>query len=169
MIGSFYIITLDGVIALRGAENEAKENRCGVWAAYTQLPPPPICRTFEATVTEIVSGDTIMVLENGSNIERRVTFSSIRVLRQQVKGPSSDPFAMECKEFVRQKLIGKTVTVSLEYERKSETGKDIRQFGSVRYGGKGSGNARGRGQDMATQLVQEGLAVTVRHRGDEPR
>jgi staphylococcal nuclease domain-containing protein 1 len=159
----------DGVVALREAENEAKAHQRGVWAAYVPLPPPPICRTFDATVIEVISGDTIMVLENGSHVEKRVTFSSIRVPRQQAKGASSDPFAIQCKEFVRQKLIGKTVTVSLEYERASETGKDLRLFGTVLYGGKGSGNSRGRLHDIATQLVQEGLAVTVRHRGDEPR
>lgn len=151
----------EGVISLREAENDAKRNRRGIWVGYISPQPPSVCRTFEATVIEVVSGDTVMVLEKGSNVERRVTFSSIRVPRQQAKGASSDPFAVECKEFVRQKLIGKTVTVVLEYERGSETGKDVRQFGSVRYGG--------RGQDIATQLIQEGLAVTVRHRGDEPR
>lgn len=35
-------------------------------------------------------------------------------------------------------------------------------------GGKG-GKSKGVKVDMALLLVQEGLAVTVRHRGDEPR
>ena len=91
------------------------------------------------------------------------------------RGVNSDPFAVECKEYVRAKLIGKTVSVSVEYQRGGESGKDIRQFGTVTYasnGGGGNGTKRGgigARVDMALLLVQEGLAVTVRHRGDEPR
>lgn len=156
-----------GVLALREAENEAKRERRGVWA---DAPPPtadPACRVFEATVVEILSGDTIVVLEG--QVEKRVTFSSIRVPRHQARGGTSDPFAVECKEFVRQKLIGKSVVVSVEYQRGE--GKDTRQFASVYYGASRQVNGKGgaKGQDIALQLVQEGLAVTVRHRGDEPR
>ena len=152
----------EGVLALREAENFAKRERRGLWADVAPTETDPNCRVFEATVVEIQSGDTVIVLEG--QVEKRITFSSIRVPRHQARGGTSDPFAVECKEFVRQKLIGKTVIVSVEYQRGE--GKDVRQFASVYYGqSKGSS----KGQDIALQLVQEGLAVTVRHRGDEPR
>lgn len=160
------LLPKEGVIALREAENAAKRDNRGVWADYVPPPLSPHLRTFEAVVVEIISGDTISVLEGQT--EQRVTFSSIRVPRQQAKGAAADPFAVECKEFVRQKLIGKSVTVSVEYQRGE--GRDVRQFGSVYYVGQRQGGQRQSGRmDIAAQLVQEGLAVTVRHRGDEPR
>lgn len=90
---------------------------------------------------------------------------------------NSDPFAIECKEYIRSKLIGKRVSVSVEYQRGAggasggKGGGDVRQFGTVTYTSGGGGGKKGAGGqvDMALLLVQEGLAVTVKHRGDEPR
>lgn len=161
------LLPREGVLTLREAENEAKREHRGLWADAAPPTADPACRVFEATVVEILSGDTVVVLEG--QVENRVTFSSIRVPRHQARGGTSDPFAVECKEFVRQKLIGKKVVVSVEYQRGE--GKDSRQFASVYYGASRQVNGKGgaKGQDIALQLVQEGLAVTVRHRGDEPR
>jgi staphylococcal nuclease domain-containing protein 1 len=81
---------------------------------------------------------------------------------------SSEPFAAECKEFVRSRLIGKQVLVSVEYARGEGGGK--RLFASVYYGKPTRQGAVNRpGQNIAEQLVVDGLATTVKHRGDEPR
>ena len=56
-------IFTEGVLALREAENFAKRERRGLWADVAPTETDPNCRVFEATVVEIQSGDTVIVLE----------------------------------------------------------------------------------------------------------
>jgi staphylococcal nuclease domain-containing protein 1 len=77
----------------------------------------------------------------------------------------SEPFAAECKEFVRSRLIGKQVLVCVEYTR------DKRLYASVYYGKatRQPGGVTRPGYLISEQLVVEGLAQTVKHRPEEPR
>eukprot|EP00602_Paraphysomonas_sp_CaronLab_P001201 CAMPEP_0185019232 /NCGR_PEP_ID=MMETSP1103-20130426/1860_1 /TAXON_ID=36769 /ORGANISM="Paraphysomonas bandaiensis, Strain Caron Lab Isolate" /LENGTH=865 /DNA_ID=CAMNT_0027549435 /DNA_START=359 /DNA_END=2956 /DNA_ORIENTATION=- len=171
------VLPREVVVSLRAAETEAKIARRGLWVDYTPPTPHPECRTFEGRVLEVLTGDTIIVAEptgDGNYSETRITFSSIRVPRLR-SGPSSknpsvpEPFAVECKEFVRSKLIGKQVLVSVEYVRGEDSNK--RLFASVLYGklSKQRSASATTNLNIAEQLVIEGLATTVKHRGDEPR
>ncbi|GJZ80654.1 ribonuclease TUDOR 1-like protein [Tanacetum coccineum] len=88
-------------------------------------------------VVEVVSGDCIIVANDalpfGSPVaERRVNLSSIRCpkleSRQREEKPS--PYAREAREFLRTRLIGRQVQVSMDYSRKEfdmvgKTGKYI--------------------------------------------
>lgn len=82
-------------------------------------------KNYMAKVAEVLSGDSIILsLPEGS--ERRVYLASIRcprpgnLVRQNSKEEES--MAMECKEFVRRKIIGKHVKV-----RRRKTGSKERE------------------------------------------
>ena len=61
---------------------------------------------FTGVVTEVVSGDTLVVKDAGSGLERRVNLSSIRAARLGRKGEKPEDWALEAKEFLRSRLIG---------------------------------------------------------------
>jgi staphylococcal nuclease domain-containing protein 1 len=67
-----------------------------------------------------VSGDVLVVANVDGSAERRVNLSSIRAPRMgnERRGQKSEPWAVEAKEFLRQRCIGSTVKVSMEYARK---------------------------------------------------
>ncbi|GKC63785.1 ribonuclease TUDOR 1-like protein [Tanacetum coccineum] len=76
-------------------------------------------------VVEVVSGDCIIVADDalpfGSPaVERRVNLSSIRCpkLRNPRREKKPAPYAREAREFLRTRLIGHQVQVSMEYSRK---------------------------------------------------
>ncbi|KAF9607540.1 hypothetical protein IFM89_036902 [Coptis chinensis] len=80
-------------------------------------------------VVEVVSGDCIIVADDavpyGSPLaERRVNLSSIR--SPKMGNPRRDekpaPYAREAREFLRTRLIGRQVNVSMEYSRKVSMG-----------------------------------------------
>ncbi|KAK3284178.1 hypothetical protein CYMTET_8157, partial [Cymbomonas tetramitiformis] len=73
-----------GAEKLRLAERAAKEQRLRIWRDY--VPPPknssPILSdSFVGKVAEVFSGDTLIVRDAASGLERRVCLSSIRAPR----------------------------------------------------------------------------------------
>ncbi|KAJ4483316.1 hypothetical protein J3R30DRAFT_1762437 [Lentinula aciculospora] len=153
-----------GMERLRSAEKNAKEKRQCLYASAVQ----PIStksssaansqsRSFEAVVSRVWSGDQISVVEKGSGKERRLQLSSTR-------GPrSSDPkqafYAQEAREFLRKKLIGKTVKCNIDFIRPKEGEYDERECATVRFGNQNV--------NVAVQLVEKGLASVVRHKRDD--
>nr|CAN83456.1 hypothetical protein VITISV_034601 [Vitis vinifera] len=113
---------------LKSAELQAKKNRLRFWTNY--VPPPTNSKAihdqnFTGKVVEVVSGDCIIVADDslpfGSPLaERRVNLSSIRC--PKMGNPRRDerpaPYAREAREFLRTRLIGQQVNVSMEYSRK---------------------------------------------------
>lgn len=119
-------------------------------------------KNFEGVVTRVWGADQISVQEKGEEgQERRIQFSSVRGPRY-VSGYSrsrkvqsrladlypclstdrlrpSDPkqqyWANEAKEFLRKKLIGKTVQVTIDYIKPAEPGFDARTCVTVKFGG----------------------------------
>ncbi|KAE8661954.1 TUDOR-SN protein 1 isoform 2 [Hibiscus syriacus] len=82
-------------------------------------------QNFTGKVVEVVSGDFVIVVDDsapyGSPLaERRLNFSSIRC--PKIGNPRRDEkpaaYAREAREFFRTRLIGKQVTVQMEYSRK---------------------------------------------------
>ncbi|PFH51564.1 hypothetical protein AMATHDRAFT_3013 [Amanita thiersii Skay4041] len=153
-----------GMERLRAAERAAKEKK-----AFLYANAPPIvsksngltstgqARVFDATVVRIWSGDQISVLEKDTEKERRLQLSSTR-------GPKlSDPrqafYAHEAREFLRKKLIGKHVKVSVDFIRPREGEFEERECCTVRYGGHNA--------NIAEQLIEKGLAGVVRHKRDD--
>jgi endonuclease YncB( thermonuclease family) len=161
--------------ALRVAEREAQAAHRFLWTDYVPPKPHPSRRVFEGVVLEVISGDTLIVLEDSSSdpdgIERRITLSSIRVPRlgnQRANADGSaptgaEPWAAEGRDLLKARLIGRRVTVSVEYERgnggKSEGDDATRTFATVKY----------QGRNAAILMVSEGLATATKHRADEER
>ena len=164
-----------GAFRLRELERSARQTRLGIWHNYV----PPKTNTaklsdkFKGTVFEIVSGDCIVVQDATSATERRVHLSSIRAPRPAVRDRPSEPWGSESKEFLRQRLIGKEVEVSLEYTRKVpvQPGSDetrMMSLGTVTISEK-SKTGETKINNVAELLLIRGLAQTVRHRGDDER
>ncbi|XP_010908182.1 ribonuclease TUDOR 1 isoform X1 [Elaeis guineensis] len=113
---------------LKAAELQAKKDHSRIWTNY--VPPATNSKAihdqnFSGKVVEVVSGDCIIVADDsvpyGSPFaERRVNLSSVR--SPKMGNPRRDekpaPYAREAREFLRTRLIGRQVNVSMEYSRK---------------------------------------------------
>lgn len=158
-----------GMEKYRQAERTAKEKRLNLWQSYsapvtsaTALSSQPVAvRTFEAVVSRIISGDTIQVRKlsaDGSlGPEKRIQFSSLR--QPQVKDAKQAGYATEAREFLRKRLVGKTVTVQMDYVKAKEGDFDEREYATVRQGNKDA--------DVGSLLIARGLATVQRHRRDD--
>ncbi|KAL0072455.1 hypothetical protein AAF712_000218 [Marasmius tenuissimus] len=153
-----------GMERLRAAEKSAKEKRACLYASA----PAPVAakasgttangnRAFEGQVVRIWSGDQISVVEKDTGKERRIQLSSTR--GPKLSDPRQAYYAQEAREFLRKKLIGKTVKVNIDFVRPKEGDFDERECATVRFGG---GNT-----NVAEQLIEKGLAGVVRHKRDD--
>ncbi|XP_057970333.1 ribonuclease TUDOR 1-like [Malania oleifera] len=181
---------------LKSAELQAKKNRLRIWTNYV----PPLTNSkaihdqnFTGKVVEVVSGDCIIVADDsvpyGSPLaERRVNLSSIRC--PKMGNPRRDekpaPYAREAKEFLRTRLIGRQVNVSMEYSRKvsmtdgstavtATADSRVMDFGSVFLVGDDTStvsNAAGSqpaGVNVGELVVARGFGTVIRHRDFEER
>mmetsp|Transcript_28764 Transcript_28764/g.37765 ORF Transcript_28764/g.37765 Transcript_28764/m.37765 type:complete len:904 (+) Transcript_28764:127-2838(+) len=159
--------------AMRNAERQAKLGQMRLWRGWV---PPTITgdKDFNGTIIEVVSGDTVVVKVGDDPMvgeERRVTISSIRAPRvgNARRNQPDEPYAVEAKDMLRQRLIGREVSVSVEYMRDMPTGNPEegvtvkRPFGTIIVG-KG-----GKARNVGEMMVGEGLASVIRHRQDEER
>lgn len=182
-----------GAQRLRAAEKVAKQHRLRLWRDYT--PPVPSInpnsaqRDFDAVVVEANSGDVLIVADLRTGIERKVHLASIRAPRvgNEKRGQKSEPWAVEAKEFLRKRTVGKKCRVRMEYARKvggeqggvGATGttagtqgspaQDARvlEFGTVML--PNDDDSSGTPSDAGELLVLRGLAQCIKHRGEEER
>ncbi|KAG6481964.1 ribonuclease TUDOR 2-like [Zingiber officinale] len=181
---------------LKAAELQSKKDRLRIWTNY--VPPASNSKAihdqnFTGKVVEVVSGDCIVVADDaapfGSPLaERRVNLSSIRA--PKMGNPRRDekpaPYAREAKEFLRTRLIGNQVNVSMEYSRKvgaadgsngavsNPADSRVMDFGSVFLVKSGaddnsSASTNQPGMNVAEMVVSRGFATVVRHRDFEER
>lgn len=164
-----------GAFKLRELERAARQTKSGIWHDYVpqKTNTAKLNDRFHGPVIEIVSGDTIIVLDSLSGVERRVNLSSIRAPRASTRDRPAESWGNEAKEFLRQRIIGKDVDVSLEYTRKiplqagSEETRTL-SLGTVMIS-ENSKSDEIKVNNVAELLLVRGLAQTVRHRGDEER
>lgn len=142
---------------LRTAEKKAKDGRVRIWKDFTPKAANPVCGEFMGKVIEIVSGD-IIVVQDANGSDRRIGLSSIRVPKLGRRDDDPEPFALEAKEMLRSKTIGKKVKVNVEYVREIPNSED-RGFATV-YADK---------TNLALMLVEAGYATCVKHRLSEDR
>ncbi|KZV57932.1 nuclease domain-containing protein 1-like [Dorcoceras hygrometricum] len=179
---------------LKNAELQAKKARLRMWTNY--VPPASNSKAihdqnFTGKVIEVASGDCIIVADDSlpfgdPSAERRVNLSSIRgpKMGNPRKDQKPDPYARDAKEFLRTRLIGRQVHVSMEYSRKvsladgttassGATDTRVMDFGSVFLPSKddaASGtSSQQAGTNIAELLVARGFATVVRHRDFEER
>lgn len=108
----------------------------------------------DATVTKVIGADTILV-RNKAGIEKRIQLSSVRGPR--TNEATEAPFRDEAKEFLRKKLIGKHVRVSVDGTRPATEDFEARDVATVTQNDK----------NINLALVQEGYASVIRHRKDD--
>lgn len=180
-----------GAFKLREMERAARTARRGQFHDLVANPSNvQNQKTFQGTVVEVVSGDCLVVAENGSGVERRITLSSIRTPRAASRDRPGEPYGAEAKEFLRSRLIGKTVSVEMEYSKKIGAGvggaggvgggaERTIDFASVFIGTPtnttaanataANTTAASNAANVAEMLLIRGLASTVKHRADDER
>lgn len=138
---------------LRKAEKDAQSAKVGVFKEHVAKVTPG--GNLEATVTKVFSADVIFV-RNKAGVEKRINISSIRGPRQ---GEAAEaPFRDEAKEFLRKKIIGKHVRLSIDGSRPATEEYDAKDVATVTFNDK----------NIGLLLVQEGWCSVVRHKRDDP-
>ncbi|WVZ75211.1 hypothetical protein U9M48_023292 [Paspalum notatum var. saurae] len=189
-------------LKLKNAELQAKKDQLRMWTGFK--PPatnskPIHDQKFIGKVVEVVSGDCIIVADDAApygspSAERRVNLSSIRApkLGNARRDEKPDNFAREAKEFLRTRLIGKQVSVEMEYSRRISTvdGQNaaptsntadtrVLDYGSVFLGSTSQADgdditsapssASQPGVNVAELLLSRGFARIAKHRDYEER
>jgi staphylococcal nuclease domain-containing protein 1 len=139
--------------AFRLAEKAAKDSRKGLFAGHT-APKPGAAVDADYTVVRILNADTIFV-RTRSGQEKKITLSSIR--QPKPSDPKQSPFSADAKEFLRKRLIGKHVKVSIDGKKAANEGYEEREVATVTVNGK----------NAALMLVEAGYASVIRHRRDD--
>eukprot|EP00213_Chloropicon_mariensis_P002107 CAMPEP_0197482766 /NCGR_PEP_ID=MMETSP1309-20131121/56526_1 /TAXON_ID=464262 /ORGANISM="Genus nov. species nov., Strain RCC998" /LENGTH=951 /DNA_ID=CAMNT_0043025321 /DNA_START=340 /DNA_END=3195 /DNA_ORIENTATION=+ len=170
---------------LRQAENVAKAGKTGIWHSYVASESNnALTGEFKAVVTEVVSGDTLNLWLPKEKCEKRVQLSSIRAPRMpsRANNNTGEPYAVQAKEFLRQKAVGKEVTVKMEYQRKVPIGgaapvegaaeqqqqqTRVLSFAHVTLEERSQGVMRT--SSLSELLLARGLATTQKHRSDDDR
>jgi len=167
-----------GAFKLRERERTARASRVGIW--HNHVPQTgdsaKLEDNFSGHVSEIVSGDCVIVTDKMNGAERRVLLSSIRAPRAATKERAAEPWGVEAKEFLRHRLIGKPVSVRMDYTKKIPVSgaaapkheERSMAFGTIQILEK-TKEGEQKMNNVAELLLVRGLAQTVRHRGDEER
>ncbi|KAJ3678211.1 hypothetical protein LUZ60_002014 [Juncus effusus] len=183
----------EGKKRMKDAELQAKKDRLRMWDNYVapiSNSRAIINQNFTGKVVEVVSGDCIVVADDsvpyGSpNAERRVNLSSVRSFKvgNPKTGVKPDKYALEAKEFLRTRLIGRQVNVIMEYSRKltpadSLTGpadSRVLDFGSVfltspsKADAEDSASQQTQGINVGEMVVARGFGNVIKHRDFEER
>ncbi|KAI9205801.1 uncharacterized protein BJ171DRAFT_499628 [Polychytrium aggregatum] len=144
---------------LRAAEQKAKERKVRLWKDYVAKTPVKSTAgsetSFDAIVTRILTADTVQVENVATHAERKISLASVRP--PKLKDAKEQYFAVEAKEFLRSRLIGKQVHINIDYIKPAEGEFDERHCATIR-----SGNT-----NIAEALITKGLAFVMRHRKDD--
>lgn len=137
---------------LRQAERHAKERQFGLFKSH--VAQRSAAGEQEAVVSRVFSADTLYI-RNKAGAEKRINLSSVR--QPKPTDPKQSPFGAEAKEFLRKRLIGKHVKVTIDGKRPATEGYDEREMATV------SNNNK----NVALLLVENGYASVIRHRMDD--
>ncbi|GFT29562.1 staphylococcal nuclease domain-containing protein 1 [Nephila pilipes] len=157
-----------GIEKLRAAEKSAKEKRLRIWKDYA--PSGPVIdvkeREFQGKVVEVINADAMVIkLADGST--KKIFLASIRPPRMPENNPDTGktrtrplydvPYMFEAREFLRKKLIGKKVNVTVDYKQPANLTFPEKTCCTVTIGG----------INVAEALVSKGFATVVRYRADD--
>ncbi|XP_062929037.1 staphylococcal nuclease domain-containing protein 1 [Mobula hypostoma] len=158
---------------LRAAERSAKERKLRIWKDYV-APTANMDQKdkhFVAKVMQILNADA-MVVKLNSGEQKTIHLSSIRPPRlegevnqdrKKLRPLYDIPYMFEAREFLRKKLIGKKVNVTVDYIRQATPATNVtpafpeRTCSTVTIGG----------INIAEALVSKGLATVIRYRQDD--
>lgn len=139
---------------LRQAEKSAQNARKGVHSASTTSTTGS-AQELDLTVSRVMNAETIFLRER-SGEEKKLTLSSIR--QPKPSDPKQAPFQADAKEFLRKRLIGKHVKVTIDGKKPPSEGFEEREVATIVLNGK----------NVALMLVEAGYASVIRHRRDDP-
>nr|XP_027199020.1 staphylococcal nuclease domain-containing protein 1-like [Dermatophagoides pteronyssinus] len=162
---------------LRSLESEAKSRKIRIWKDFKETVRSSSSMNFEAKVLEISSPDSLVIQHNESKEIKKIFLASIRAPRlvnddgQTVLASSGGtdtkkqfrplydiPFMFEAREFLRKKLIGKAVKVRVDYVQPKNENFPEKTCCTV---------LTSDGQNIAEQLVMNGLVTVVKYRQDD--
>lgn len=139
---------------LRAAEKKAKDARLYLWKDLVTASSGVSDKTYEATVSKVVSSDTF-VLRNADDSEETVQLSSVRAPRKSdIQGAAYAPIA---KEFARKRFIGKRVQVKVDAVRPASSQFEKRHLVTITLQDK----------NIAATLIEAGYATVIRHRKED--
>lgn len=139
--------------SLRQCEKQAKENKQGVFQGLTST-KPSASADQDATISRIQTADTVY-FRSKSGEEKRASLSSIR--QPKPTDPKQSVFQADAKEFLRKKLIGKHVKLTVDGKKAASEGYEEREVVTVTINSK----------NVALTLVEAGYASVIRHRRDD--
>ncbi|EAW17868.1 putative transcription factor (Snd1/p100) [Aspergillus fischeri NRRL 181] len=140
--------------AFRRAEKEAKDNRKGMFAGLVAKGPAGGAADQDYIVSRVLNADTL-ILRNKAGGEKKISLSSVR--QPKPSDPKQAPFQADAKEFVRKRLIGKHVKVTINGKKPATEGYEERDVATVMQGN----------TNIALALVEAGYASVIRHRQDD--
>lgn len=149
----FHSTMLGGDMAtLRAAEKEAQAKRLRMHENHVVKETGG--QEADATVTKIIGADTVFIRKKTGE-EKRINLSSVRGPRA---GEAAEaPFRDEAKEFLRKKLIGKHVRLTVDGSKAATDDYEARDVATITFNGK----------NIGLLLVQEGYCSVIRHRKDD--
>ncbi|KAG0353570.1 hypothetical protein BG005_007157 [Podila minutissima] len=146
-----------GPSVLREAERKAQASKIRLWQDHVEKAKGQD-HEFDGVVARVMTGDTIIV-RNNKGQERKVRLSNVKAPSRlpQQKGIEIASFDYEAKEFLRKRLIGKNVHVTIDYVKPpSDQFPETTECGTVKVGE----------VNVAEQLVLRGLADVIKSRED---
>jgi len=168
----------NGAEPLRTAEKVAKEKKLRLWKDYQANVLSGVHalkgkdKEFVGIVIECINADALVVKRSDGTVQK-IFLASIRPPRQEAVGekgaekpadkpknfrPLYDiPFMYEAREYMRKKLIGKKVNVTVDYI----------QPASQTFPEKLCCTVKSDGINIGEALVTKGLATVVRYRQDD--
>jgi len=151
---------------LNDAQNLARARHAKLWKDAKPV-EDAIEPEYQATVVYVHGGDSLSVERtSGTTEKKKINVASIKCPRLGRQGTPDEPLAMEAREFVRSRLIGKKVLIVPEYlSRQQGQGKPV-SCCTVRFV---EGVEKTPSADLGQKLLAAGLAQVVRHAASEPR
>ncbi|MFT7799310.1 staphylococcal nuclease domain-containing protein 1 [Arapaima gigas] len=173
-----------GADKLRAAERSAKERKVRIWKDYV-APTANLDqkdKQFVAKVMQVLNADAVVV-KVPSGDYKTIHLSSIRPPRietesGQEKNKDKDkrfrplydiPYMFEAREFLRKKLIGKKVNVTVDYIRAATSGSELGPGSVPAFPERTCATVTIGGINIAEALVSKGLATVIRYRQDDDK
>lgn len=154
---------------LRAAEKIAKQKKLRLWVDYKPAASnvSDKDREFSGRVVEVVNGDALVILKNDGS-SKKIFLASIRPPRLDEKDqrgqsgkvfrPLFDiPWLYEAREFLRKKLIGQKVNVTVDYIQPAQNNYPEKTCCTVKIND----------INVAEAMVSRGLATCIRYRQDD--
>ncbi|KAK1969043.1 tudor domain-containing protein [Colletotrichum sublineola] len=138
--------------SLRAAEKTAQSKKLRMHQHHVAKAD---ASSSDMVVAKVIGADTIIVRNKAGTDEKRINFSSVRGPRNNEA--SEAPYKEEAKEFLRKKIIGKHVRISIDGSKPATDGFEAREVATVTE----------KGKNIGLLLVEEGYASVIRHRKDD--